>query len=110
MDALDKQYYRVRQVAEMLSLPPSTLRYWEKQFADSLRPQRTRTGTRLYTPRDVETLRMLQYLLHERGLRIEAAREHLRSNRGDVSRVAQTIDRLESVRDRLQGLLKTISK
>ncbi|MDE7154796.1 MAG: MerR family transcriptional regulator, partial [Muribaculaceae bacterium] len=31
-DPLDKHYYRIREVAEMLDLPDSTLRFWQSQF------------------------------------------------------------------------------
>lgn len=39
MDQLDKKYYRIADVAEMLGLPASTLRYWETEFP-TLRPKR----------------------------------------------------------------------
>ncbi|MDE6117941.1 MAG: MerR family transcriptional regulator [Duncaniella sp.] len=28
----EKKYYKIREVAEMLGIPASTLRFWEKQF------------------------------------------------------------------------------
>ena len=31
-DDLDKQYYKIKEVAEMLGLPQSTLRFWEKEL------------------------------------------------------------------------------
>ena len=34
-DDLDKQYYKIKEVAEMLGLPQSTLRFWEKRVSDS---------------------------------------------------------------------------
>ena len=35
-----KLFYTIQEVAEMLDLPASTLRYWEKEFS-VLKPQRT---------------------------------------------------------------------
>ena len=49
MNTLDKKYYKIRDVAEMIGVPCSTLRFWEKEFSD-LRPKRNDGGTRFYTP------------------------------------------------------------
>ncbi|MDE7119047.1 MAG: MerR family transcriptional regulator, partial [Muribaculaceae bacterium] len=32
MDSLDKKYYRIAEVAELVGVPQSTLRFWEKEF------------------------------------------------------------------------------
>ena len=53
MDKLEKKYYKIREVAEMLGLPPSTLRFWESKFT-IIKPKRNNGGTRFYTPSDVE--------------------------------------------------------
>ena len=94
MDKLEKKYYKIREVAEMLGLPPSTLRFWENNG-----------GTRFYTPSDVEKLRMVFYLVKEKGLKIEAAQEQIRHNHSNVSRRSQAIERLRSIRATLQSLL-----
>ena len=53
MDNLNKKYYKISEVAELLGLPASTLRFWEKQFT-VIRPKRNNHGTRFYTPADIE--------------------------------------------------------
>ncbi len=53
MDNLSKKYYKISEVAELLGLPASTLRFWEKQFT-VIRPKRNNHGTRFYTPADIE--------------------------------------------------------
>ncbi len=67
--------YRPREVAEMLSLPTSTLRYWEKEFPE-LAPNRAKNHRR-YSPADVEVLRQIKRLLYDEGLKIEAAKKIL---------------------------------
>ena len=32
MEELSKQYYKIKEVAEILDVPQSTLRFWEKEF------------------------------------------------------------------------------
>lgn len=105
----DKRYYRIGDVSDMLGLPQSTLRFWETQFSIAV-PRRNDKGTRLYTPKDIENLRMLKFLLHDKGLRIEAAREELKVNRDGIIRRAEALAKLREVRDRLQSLLDSLRK
>ena len=106
---MDKRYYRIGDVSDMLGLPQSTLRFWETQFSIAV-PRRNDKGTRLYTPKDIENLRMLKFLLHDKGLRIEAAREELKVNRDGIIRRAEALAKLREVRDRLQSLLDSLHK
>ncbi len=34
MEEFDKKYYKIKDVAEILSVPASTLRYWESEFPE----------------------------------------------------------------------------
>ena len=108
MDDLDKQYYKIRYVAEMLGVPASTLRYWEKEFPQCA-PRRSAGNVRYYKPSDIEQLRIIKYLVTDTGLTIEAAKEQLRVNSGNVSRQQAVIERLQSVRDRLEELRKALN-
>ena len=108
MDELDKQYYKIRYVAEMLGVPASTLRYWEKEFPQCA-PRRSAGHVRYYKPSDIEQLRISKYLVKDKGLKIEAAKEQLRVNSGNVSRQQAVIERLQSVRDRLEELRKALN-
>ena len=31
-DSIEKSFYKIREVAELLDIPASTLRFWEKKF------------------------------------------------------------------------------
>ena len=105
----DKKYYKIGEVSEMLGLPVSTLRFWETQFP-SVCPKRNAGGTRYYTSQDIEAVRIVSFLVRDRGLRIEAAQEELRINREGISRKAEAIAGLTAVRDRLQELLDSLHK
>lgn len=106
-DNFDKKYYKIAEVAEILGLPASTLRFWESQFT-IISPKRNSHGTRFYTGSDIEKLRMVVYLVKEKGLKLKAAQEQLINNRSGVSHRAQAIERLQAVRTRLQGLLDSL--
>ncbi len=108
-ESTDKRYYRIREVAELLQLPPSTLRFWETQFT-ILKPKRNDGRTRFYTPADIETLKMIKYLVKDKGLKIEAAQEAVRRNHSGVSRHSRAVDTLRDIRGRLQGLLDALNQ
>lgn len=109
LEATDKKYYKIKEVSELLDLPASTLRFWESQFT-ILKPRRNEGGTRFYTPSDIETLRMIKYLIKDKGLKIEAAREAVRRNHSGVSRRHRAIETLKEARNTLQGLLDALNK
>ena len=72
----DKLYYSIREVAAHTGVEPHVLRYWESEFP-SLKPKRSRSGSRSYRKKDVEEVLLIRSLLHEQGYRIDGARKHL---------------------------------
>ena len=109
MDTTSKRYYKISEVSEMTGVVASTLRFWESQFP-ILAPHRNDKGTRFYTPGDIETVRIIKYLVHDKGLKIEAAKEEMRINRDGVTRKAEALRRLTGVRDRIQELIDSLHK
>lgn len=109
MEEFDKKYYRIRDVAEFIGVPQATIRYWEQEFTE-LSPSRTSTGLRQYTPEDVETLRIIHYLLKTRGLKIDAARQQLQKNRKNITKRLKVINELMDIRSELDVMLKSLSK
>lgn len=93
----------------MVGLPMSTLRYWES-FFPTLNPQRNDRGTRFYTPRDVETIRMVDYMVKDKGMKLEAVREELKRNRDGVVKRFETVQRLKNVKAHLQEMLDSLHK
>lgn len=104
---LTKKFYRIGDVAELLGIPQSTLRFWEKRFTH-LKPRRNQGGTRYYTPEDVEKIAQIHYLVKEKGLKLEAAEEALRSNPEGVDRRYAVVARLKAIRSDLNELLQTL--
>ncbi len=107
MEEFDKKYYKIGDVAEMLGIPMSTLRYWETQFT-IIRPRRNAKNIRFYTPRDIETIRMIHYLVKEKGLKLDAAQEQIRTNRDGVDKRFEVVEQLKSIRDRLANLAEAM--
>ncbi len=102
MDATSKKYYTISEVANMLGLSASLLRYCEHQF-QQLRPKKSSHGIRKYTTADIEKIKKIRSLLKEKGYTIEGARRILSDKTSsDVS--AQMIDGLKGMRNFLQRI------
>ena len=77
----DEKLYRIGEVATLLNLKTSVLRFWESEFPE-LQPLRSAKGHRSYREKDVAVLRRIKQLLHEQGMTIEGARKVLNSPQG----------------------------
>lgn len=107
MQELNKKFYKISEVAELLDIPASTLRFWEDKFT-IISPRRNDRGTRFYTPDDIDKISMIHYLVKQRGLRLDAAQEQIRRNPTGVSRKHLAVIRLQSIRARLQEMVKAL--
>lgn len=82
-----KLYYSISEVAELVSVRPHVLRYWETQFK-MLRPRKNRAGNRSYRVKDVKMALRIKRLLYDEGFTIAGARRKLLDERR--SGIAQT--------------------
>lgn len=106
-DSIEKRYYKIREVSELLGEPVSTLRFWESQFP-RIEPKRSPSGRRLYTPAQLHRLRMIQFLLRTRGMKIEAAQAELKANPTGISRHTDALHRLSEIRGKLTSLIEAL--
>lgn len=75
-----------------------------------IKPRRSRSNQRYYRPVNIRVLRMIDYLVRIKGLRIEAAKEEMAKNRKNISRRMEVIDLLTDTRDRLEEMLSALNK
>ncbi len=99
-DKLSKKFYKIGDVAEILNVPTSTLRFWEKEFT-VIKPKRNTKNIRVYTVKDIETIKMIYYLVKEKGLKLDAAQAMIKRNRDGISKQFEVIERLKAVREQL---------
>ncbi len=97
-----KLYYSIGEVAAMLGVRTSVLRFWESEF-DCLKPVKTSRGARNYTDHDINLLRRIHYLTRECGYTLEGAREQMRTRPIEDPRMA-LVNSLTEVRDFLVEL------
>jgi len=97
---IEKVYYTIGEVAELFEVNASLIRFWEKEF-DILKPQKNKKGNRLFTPQDLDNLRIIYHLVKERGFTLQGAKEKLKQNKEDVFNQVEIIDSL----NRIKGFL-----
>jgi len=110
-DVPAEKYHRIGEVAKILGVKTSVLRFWESQFPE-LHPKKTRTGQRLYSDSDIRLLKYIQRELKETGMTIEGLRKKMRTvDEGELdgSRDRMRRDLLE-IRRQLEELLAMIRR
>jgi len=90
----NKLYFSISEVAEMTSVKPHVLRYWESEFPE-LRPKKNRAGNRSYREKDIRTVMTIRDLLYQEGYTIAGARNRLKE-RGRVEEPARAAARVET--------------
>ena len=94
-------FYSMGEVAEMFDVKPSLLRHWEAKF-DILRPHKNKKGNRMFTPEDVENLKLIYHLVKERGMTLAGAAQYLKNGITDtMRRDMELLDRLQKIRAEL---------
>lgn len=97
----DKIFYKIGEVADITTLRPSVLRYWESEFA-ALNPRKSHSGQRLYTREDLELVREIKRLLYAEKLTIEGARKRIADG---LKRVGSKKNSSEPPEERLMKIL-----
>lgn len=64
--------YSIKQVSERLDIPAVTIRAWENRY-NVVTPTRTEGGHRLYSEKDVATLKWIKTQVQDKGLKISDA-------------------------------------
>lgn len=94
---ITKRYYTIGEVAAQLNVTTSLIRFWESEF-DVIKPKKNRKGNRLFTPEDIESVRLIYHLVKERGYTLQGAKEMIRQNPQEIKNKMELIDSLRSIR------------
>lgn len=80
---LEKVYFGIGEVAQMLNVNPSLIRFWEKQFP-GITPTKNKKGDRLFTKKEIEKLKEIHKLVKDKGFKLSGAKKQLRSKENVV--------------------------
>lgn len=96
------------EVTEMFDVKHSLIRYWEENF-DMLRPRKNNKGNRLFTPQDIELLKLIYHLVREKKMTIAGANKYIKENRNSANRDVQILDHLSQIRSELMAIRQEIT-
>lgn len=97
---IEKLYFSIGEVADMFSVAPSLIRFWESEF-DIIKPKKNRKGNRQFTREDIDNVRTIYHLVKEKGFTLQGAKEMLRN---DTEAVRDKMEMIESLK-RVRGFL-----
>jgi DNA-binding transcriptional MerR regulator len=98
-----KLFYRIGEVSRLSGLEQYVLRYWESEFPQ-LKPNKGKSGQRLYTKKDLDAVLHIKQLLYKDGFTIAGARKKLNS-RGDRDALESAV---ETAKKELREILEIL--
>jgi len=105
---IEKVYWSIGEVAEMLDLSFAQIRLWEKEF-DVFHLKKNKKGDRYFTAKDIELLRTIKFLLKDKKFTIKGAREQLHKKQpADAGNRVKTIEALRRIKTFLVELREGI--
>lgn len=96
----EKRYYSIGEVAKAFGVNTSLIRFWEKEF-DVLQPKKNAKGNRKFTPEDLKNLKLIYFLVKERGLTLEGAKTRLKEEKQKTLKNFEIISKLEDIKSQL---------
>jgi DNA-binding transcriptional MerR regulator len=93
--ALNKLYYSIGEVAELLHVNASLLRFWEKEFNLEV-SKKNKRGNRLYTVKEIEKIQRIYQFVKVEGYTLEGAKKALKSK---VNHSTQVIEVNEFIKE-----------
>ena len=104
---VEKLYYSIGEVAEMLEVPVSTVRFWENEF-DVLKPMKNKKGNGLFTPTDIKNLKIIHHLLKEEGMTLSGVKKKLSEKWDEADHKYEINDSLQKIKSILLDLRDNI--
>ena len=95
-----KIYYSIGEIAKLLKVNNSLIRFWEKEF-DIIKPKKNSRGNRIFTKNDVSNLQLIYHLLKEKKYTIKGAKKKIRDNKDGVKKNFEVIQNLQTIRSKL---------
>ena len=98
-----KTYLKIGEAAEIIGVPASTLRFWEKQFPQ-IKPMKNKKGDRFYNAKDMEVLKEIYYLSHSKGVRLSQVSKKVKRDDAGITPQAELIAQLRNFKEKLLKL------
>ena len=94
---IEKKYFSIGEVAEMLDVATSLIRFWESEF-DIIKPKKNRKGNRQFTKEDIDNVKLIYHLVKEKGYTLQGAKDLLKNGNDALKEKIEIIDSLRKVK------------
>jgi DNA-binding transcriptional MerR regulator len=98
---VEKMFYTIGEVATMLGENTSLVRFWANRFTDVIRPHKNKKGNRMFTPNDVENIKLMHYLVKEKGMTLDGAYKRIKENKTGEDYSVEVVRTLENIKSEL---------
>lgn len=105
---MDKLYYTIGEVSEILGESSSLVRFWTNSFNRYLKPKRNAKGNRLYTQEEIEVLKQIHLLVKVQGMTLDGAAKKMSSDKKAVDGKVKVLESLRSIREQLVEVRKSL--
>jgi DNA-binding transcriptional MerR regulator len=105
---IERLQYSISEVAEMFDENISAIRYWSDRFAGIINPARNNKGNRMFSSNDVDTMKIIHYLVKKRGMTLDGAKQRIIENRDGEALNAEVVNRLENIKAELLEIRKLL--
>ena len=103
----EKRYYKIGEVAKAFNVNASLIRFWEKEF-DILKPKKNAKGDRKFTQEDIKNLKIIYYLVKDKGFTLDGAKTHLKEEKKKTLKNFEIISKLEHIKNELLKFKKQL--
>ena len=105
-----KLFYTISEVASLIGESTTLVRFWSNSFPEYIKPSRNLKQNRMFTPKDLEAIKRIHFLVKKKGLTLEGARSVMKNNKDGVDRTAEIIGSLTALRDELLNIRNSLDK
>lgn len=103
---IEKLFYSIGEISEMLDISASMIRFWEKEF-NQLKPKKSLSGTRQYSKADIELIRRIHHLVKQKGFTLDGAKKALQNHdtRSEL-KLKESLETLENMKKSIELILE----
>lgn len=102
----DRLFFKIGEISEITGIESHVLRYWESEFS-FLKPRKNKTGQRVYTRKDLETVLQIKDLLYKEKYTIAGVKKKFGSS--SLKKNSVSMHTIHEVKKKLKEILDTLN-
>ena len=100
----NKLFFSIGEVSKIFNVNTSLIRFWETEFKQ-ISPQKTKTGKRQFTKKDIENFQLIYELVKVKGFTLQGAKDSLKQNKSTLLKQIEVKTKLEKIKSELENMI-----